>query len=269
MQMAQPTKTWLLLLMLLAITLSGCGTSPDSDLDYGPSGTVDVSHIPNATPKNEPRSRYGNPKSYVVLGKRYYVKSTSQGYVERGIASWYGGKFHGRRTSSGETYDMYGMTAAHTSLPLPTYVQVTNLANGRSVIVKVNDRGPFHNNRIIDLSYTAASKLDILKKGTGMVEVVALSPGQPARPAPTQTPVGKKPSLYLQVGAFSSRYNADRLANRLANSLDRSIKVKHSFSNGKEVFRVRVGPLLSVALADTLSEKLAQLGITDLHVIID
>ena len=101
----------------------------------------------------EPKSRYGNPESYVVFGKRYYVKDSSKGYVETGIASWYGTKFHGRRTSSGETYDMYAMTAAHKTLPLPTYVEVTNLNNGRSIIVKVNDRGRFHEIRIIDLSY--------------------------------------------------------------------------------------------------------------------
>ncbi len=273
MQIVTSVKPQLIIALLLAVALSGCSILPsvDSDSDYGPpEGAVDVSHIPNAVPKDEPRSRYGNPTSYVVLGKRYYVQSSSQGHVERGIASWYGSKFHGRRTSSGETYDMYGMTAAHTTLPLPTYAQVTNLENGRSIIVKINDRGPFHNNRIIDLSYTAASKLDILKKGTGMVEVVALNPRQPAPSKPRQSATGgKKPGLYLQVGAFSNRYNADRLANRLANALNRSIRVKRSHGGDNEVFRVQVGPLVSVAQADTLSEKLAQQGITGLHVIID
>jgi len=262
-----------LIFILLAASLSGCSITPSivSDSDGGPPrGSVDVNHIPNATPKDEPRSRYGNPKSYVVRGKRYYVKSTSQGHVERGIASWYGNKFHGRRTSSGETYDMYGMTAAHKTLPLPTYAQVTNLENGRRIIVKINDRGPFHNNRIIDLSYTAASKLDILRKGTGMVEVVALNPGQPAPSTPRQMQAsGKKPGLYLQIGAFSNRFNADRLASRLANSLDRSIRVKPTYSNGNKIFQVQVGPLLNVDQADSLSEKLAQLGISGLHVIID
>ncbi len=272
-QLAKSVKSQLIVALLLAIALSGCSILPsvDDDSDYGPpSGTVDVSQIPDAIPKDEPRSRYGNPTSYVVMGKRYYVQSTSQGHVERGIASWYGSKFHGRRTSSGEIYDMYGMTAAHTTLPLPTYAQVTNLENGRTVIVKINDRGPFHNNRIIDLSYTAASKLGILENGTGMVEVVALNPRQPTPPKPRQADTGGgKPGLYLQVGAFSNRYNADRLAHRLANSLDRSIRVKRSYSNNNEVFRVQVGPLLSVAQADTLSEKLAQQGITGLHIIID
>jgi len=267
--MAGSIKTQLILSLLLAASLSGCGVAPYSD-SGPPRGSVDVSHIPNATPKDEPRSRYGNPKSYVVRGKRYYVQSSSQGHIERGIASWYGNKFHGRRTSSGETYDMYGMTAAHKTLPLPTYARVTNLENGRSVVVKINDRGPFHNNRVIDLSYTAASKLDILKKGTGMVEVVALNGRQSAPPPPRQIrAAGKTPGLYIQIGAFSNRYNADRLASRLANSLDRSIRVKQSYSNGSDIFRVQVGPLLNVEQADSLTEKLAQLGISDLHVIID
>ncbi len=266
------TPRWILAL-LLAATLPGCGTlsSVDGTRDSGPpAGTIDVSQIPDAVPKDEPRSRYGNPDSYVVMGKRYHVRSTSRGYVERGIASWYGSKFHGRRTSSGETYDMYAMTAAHTTLPLPTYARVTNLENGRSIVVKINDRGPFHDNRIIDLSYTAASKLGILEKGTGMVEVVALDPSRPAssRPEPRRAD-GKKPGLYLQVGAFSNRYNADRLAQRLANTLDRTIRVKRSLHNDNEVFRVQVGPLVSVAQADLLTEKLARQGITGLHVIID
>lgn len=130
----------------------------------------------NQVPRVEPLSKYGNPKSYEVFGKTYYTLPSSHGYVERGIASWYGKKFHGRLTSSREPYDMYAMTAAHTQLPLPTYVQVTNLKNGKQVILRVNDRGPFHGNRVIDLSYTAAMKLDIVKEGTGLVEVRALDP---------------------------------------------------------------------------------------------
>ncbi|MGH1538425.1 MAG: septal ring lytic transglycosylase RlpA family protein, partial [Gammaproteobacteria bacterium] len=137
---------------------------------------TEISNSADAVPRQEPRSKYGNPPSYVVFGKTYYTLPSSEGYVQRGIASWYGKKFHGRRTSSGETYDMYGMTAAHTQLPLPTYVQVTNLKNNKQVILRVNDRGPFHGNRIIDLSYTAATRLDIVKEGTGLVEVRALNP---------------------------------------------------------------------------------------------
>jgi peptidoglycan lytic transglycosylase len=135
--------------------------------------------IPDAVPKIEPLSRYGNPPYYEVFGKRYYVLSSSVAYVERGVASWYGPGFHQVRTSNGETYDMYAMTAAHKTLPLPAYVRVTNLENGRSVVVRVNDRGPFVGNRIIDLSYTAASRLDMLRNGTAMVEVRGIDPRAP------------------------------------------------------------------------------------------
>lgn len=268
-------KTPLLLTpLLLIIGLTGCGTGPKVIFDSGdsaPASPVDVSSIPDAIPKAEPRSRYGNPSSYVVNGQRYYVKQSSQGYVERGIASWYGTKFHGRRTSSGETYNMYAMTAAHKSLPLPTYAQVTNLRNGRSIVVKINDRGPFHDNRIIDLSYTAAAKLGILKQGTGLVEVRAIGPGQQQTPAPaTALKLAQKSGgLFIQVGAFSSRYNADRMAKELANTLSREIRIKQSANGDGAVFRVQVGPLLSVAQADDLSLQLTQLGIRDLHVIID
>ncbi len=144
--------------------------------------------VPDAVPHIEPRSRYGNPPFYDVFGKRYYVLSSSTAYVERGVASWYGPGFHKIRTSTGEPYDMYGMTAAHTSLPLPTYVRVTNLQNGRSVVVRVNDRGPFVDNRIIDLSYTAAAKLDMLRNGTAIVEVSSIDPPYPAAPTPAPAP---------------------------------------------------------------------------------
>ncbi|HTB90727.1 MAG TPA: septal ring lytic transglycosylase RlpA family protein [Steroidobacteraceae bacterium] len=132
--------------------------------------------IPDMVPRYEPRSRNGNPPFYDVMGKRYFVLSSGVGYVERGVASWYGPGFHKVRTSIGEPYDMYAMTAAHKTLPLPAYVRVTNLQNGRSIVVRVNDRGPFVGNRIIDLSYTAASKLDMLRNGTAMVEVRSLEP---------------------------------------------------------------------------------------------
>jgi rare lipoprotein A len=148
-------------------------------------------------PRYEPRSRNGNPPFYDVMGKRYFVLSSSVGYVERGVASWYGPGFHKVRTSTGEPYDMYAMTAAHKTLPLPAYVRVTNLQNGRSIVVRVNDRGPFVGNRIIDLSYTAAYKLDMLRNGTAMVEVRSLEPVSPntalvaqaTPPAPAPAPI--------------------------------------------------------------------------------
>lgn len=163
-------------ILLCTSLFAGCASKQPVEQvqDDAPPDPIDVSKIPNAVPRNEPLSRYGNMPSYVVFGKRYYTMPSSKGYKERGIASWYGTKFHGKRTSSGEPYDLYAMTAAHKSLPLPSYVEVTNLRNKRSVIVKVNDRGPFHADRIIDLSYTAAAKLDILGYGTGLVEVRAI-----------------------------------------------------------------------------------------------
>ena len=127
--------------------------------DSAPTGNFDASRVPDAKPRKLPKSRYGNPKSYVVFGKRYHVLNSAEGYNKRGIASWYGTKFHGQLTSSREPYNMYAMTAASPNLPIPTFVRVTNLENGRTIIVKVNDRGPFASNRIIDLSYAAAKKL--------------------------------------------------------------------------------------------------------------
>lgn len=147
-----------------------------------PPPPIDINAIPDAVPRIEPRSPYGNPPYYDEMGRRYYVLQSAAGYDATGVASWYGPSFHEKRTSSGEPYDMYAMTAAHKTLPLPTYVRVTNLENGRSVVVRVNDRGPFVANRLIDLSYTAAAKLDMLQQGTALVEVRALTPGQPVPP---------------------------------------------------------------------------------------
>lgn len=154
--------------LLVGLALAGCGGSPKRGIDLG--------DVPGAKPRAEPKARYGNMKSYVVFGKTYYPKSTSRGHVERGIASWYGPKFHGKKTSSGERYDMHQWTAAHKTLPLPTYALVTNLENGRNLIVKVNDRGPFVGDRIIDLSYAAAKELGVDQKGTAMVEVTSIDP---------------------------------------------------------------------------------------------
>jgi rare lipoprotein A len=171
-------------LTILALLVAGCSTapiqSPPPHPALPPPGDIapgDIARIPEPIPKAEPRSKKGNPPFYTVLGKRYFVLKTSEGYSERGVASWYGPGFHAAATSNGERYDMYAMTAAHKTLPLPAYVQVTNLRNGRSVVVRVNDRGPFKDGRIIDLSYSAAHKLDMLRAGTTFVEVKALTPG--------------------------------------------------------------------------------------------
>jgi len=175
------------------VSTSGCFVTrhPTADVEAPPrtGPTAAVPPPPEVVPMTEPKSRYGNPAYYDVFGKRYYVLSSSADYVERGVASWYGPGFHQVRTSSGEIYDMYGMTAAHKTLPLPAYVRVTNLQNGRSVVVRVNDRGPFVGNRIIDLSYTAAAKLDMLQSGTAMVEVRSLDVVAPSATATTTAAV--------------------------------------------------------------------------------
>jgi rare lipoprotein A len=164
------------LLFVSVVTLNGCATKHHKD--GPPDYYVDETKIPNATPKVEPLSRIGNQPSYVVFGKRYYVMRSSKHYREQGIASWYGTQFHTHHTSNGERYNMLAMTAAHKTLPLPTYVQVTNLVNGRQIIVKVNDRGPFEANRLIDLSYVAAKKLGMLGHGTAKVDITAIDPAQ-------------------------------------------------------------------------------------------
>ncbi len=170
----------------IVITLVAGAVTTCVPLGLGPSGPgltspdgLRLNEIPDAIPQAEFKSRLGNPETYVIDGVTYRVLDTSAGYREEGLASWYGGYFHGRPTSSGDIYDMYLMTAAHRSLPLPTYVRVTHLGNGRSVVLRVNDRGPFIDDRIIDLSFTAATKLGMAELGTARVEVVALDP--PAR----------------------------------------------------------------------------------------
>ncbi|TCT22200.1 septal ring lytic transglycosylase RlpA family protein [Thiobaca trueperi] len=160
---------------LLTLFLIGCASRGDRSDDEIP---PHIARIPDAVPKVEPLSRSGNPESYVVLGKRYYTQRDRRGYVERGLASWYGQPFHGRPTSSGETYDMHAMSAAHKTLPLPTYARVTNLENGRSIVIRINDRGPFKDERIIDLSHTAAVKLGVVRTGTARVEVRAIEPSR-------------------------------------------------------------------------------------------
>lgn len=269
------------LILLAALLLQSCSSSSRYKInnDHGPSDPVDVSNVRDAIPKNEPRSKYGNPKTYKVLGKWYSVKETSAGYREEGISSWYGKKFHGHRTSSGETYDMYAMTAAHKTLPLPTYVRVTHLKNGRSVIVKVNDRGPFHQGRIIDLSYSAAKKLGITATGTGVVEVVALDPEtyknkQAYKPKIKKTsalatyPLKANFKLFLQVGAFNEQVNANKLTKRLSRMFKQQ-QIHSDFLSEKSIFRVRIGPLASIDVADKLSVFLNKKGIPTTKIVID
>lgn len=266
--------------LFIAACVSACaGKGPLESSDDAPSQPRDVSDIPNAVPRNEPLSRYGNPASYVVYGKRYYTLPSSSGYREVGLASWYGTKFHGKRTSSGEPYDLYGMTAAHKTLPLPTYVEVTNLDNDRSVIVKVNDRGPFHDDRLIDLSYTAAVKLDILGHGTGKVEVRAIEAGLPLAAddtTPATAPVTAQPVsypegtvMYLQVGAFGSRENAQRLQGKILAREDiKDVRIIEAPGDNGTFYKVQVGPLSGSAAIDQASNSLKSMGINESHPIL-
>lgn len=214
-----------------------------------------LANIPNAVPKAEPLSKYGNKPVYSVDGETYHVLKSSAGYDAKGIASWYGVKFNGRRTSSGEPYDMYGMTAASKVLPLPTYVRVTNLDNGRQVVVKVNDRGPFHQNRIIDLSYTAAYKLGVLPTGTALVRVQAISSHTPYQEAVTHVQPSH-PKIYLQVAALSNHKNAELLVQRLQRQVKEPVILRTAGTNSHPIYRVQIGPLSDVSLSDALYKKI-------------
>ncbi len=245
--------------------LSACSTVVTQQ-DGPPPHSVDVSSIGNAKPKFEARSRYGNPESYVVGNRRYYTMESSQGYVDEGVASWYGSKFHGRRTSSGEIYNMYGMTAAHKSLPLPTYVEVTNLDNGQKIVVKVNDRGPFVDGRLIDLSYVAAAKLGITQHGTGRVKVRAIDVKQGA-PAVTKAEAVSS-RVYLQVGAFSQQYNAEKLQDSLTEKRFANVHIHESNGTGSSLYRVRIGPVDDEALLKLAAKVRPYIG-HEPHVVVD
>jgi len=265
------TKSLALTTVLIAAILNACGTLPKSGGYYEDDGPhaqpwVDVSEIPDAEPRAEPRSRYGN-NTYTVNGNTYRPLQDPAGYRARGIASWYGKKFHGKRTANGERYSMYAMTAAHRILPLPSYVRVRNLENGRSVVVRVNDRGPFLHNRLIDLSYAAAARLGMIGTGTGLVEVQALTAGRPGIDGPGSG-APEKPRLYLQVGAFTLRDNADSLRARLVEAEFRPISIQSDTQDGVRLYRVHIGPLQSVEESDRLVERMADYGISDAHVIV-
>jgi rare lipoprotein A len=259
--------------------------------DGGPIVPPDISQIPEPIPKLEAPSQYGNKSPYNVLGETYRVLPSARGYVERGIASWYGTKFHGHLTSTFEAYDMYQFTAAHKTLPLPTYARVTNLENGRSIVVRINDRGPFVDNRLIDLSFVAAIKLGIWQKGTGVVEVRALDAAHP-EPPPALAKVLPKaettriaaaepavvsavssvmpaPRIYLQVGAFGERGNAERVAAQVAKAGLGQSRIVTATVNARSLHRVQVGPLADVDTADRVGLQLRRLGLGAVRVAID
>jgi rare lipoprotein A len=264
----------LLLVLLCAVLLGACASAsrravpatqpievPPPAAPSVPAGPPNPASVADAVPRYELKSRRGNPPFYEVQGKRYFVLTKADGYVERGVASWYGPTFHGVSTSMGEPYDMYAMTAAHKTLPLPAYARVTNLKNGKSVVVRINDRGPFVANRIIDLSYTAAAKLDMLREGTTLVEVRALTPAAPD----TLTRVAELPptELYMQAGAFADEGNAERLLARLRTAGLPGAAVAPPLATKSHLYRVRLGPITSVAQFDELAARLSALGIAD------
>ena len=247
--------------------------------DHAPSGDIKVDHLPDLVPKYEPKSRGGNKSPYKVWGKQYYVMDSAEGYTAEGTASWYGQKFHGHKTSNGETYDMYAFSAAHKSLPLPTYLKVTNIDNQRSVIVRVNDRGPFHGDRLIDLSYAAAARLGYHKKGLARVRIEAITPSPGERysstpvaatqpkpvvtpsvaPVSAQAPANDLLFSHLQLGAFSQHASAKRLKQRLYERFDTriNIEVLHAPDG---LYKVLVGPYETDALLEDWQTKLNAAG---------
>lgn len=207
----------------------------------------DIEHLarlPDPVVKKEQKSRGGNRAVYTVLGKSYRVMESASGYRQRGIASWYGTKFHGRPTANGERFDIYKLTAAHRHLPIPTYVRVTNLANGKQTIVRVNDRGPFHEDRIIDLSYAAAVKLGFHDKGTAEVLMEVVEP----------EPV--TPHYYMvQAGAFSSLSGADRARAEIQRLTGVKTVIARTGDDG--LYRVRLGPVQQGPRLDRIQQLLA------------
>lgn len=289
MLLIKKTKTIVVSCGLLV--LGACVNAPPAvQKDRGPDRAMDVSHIPDAVPRREPRTAAGNKSPYTVLGKTYQVLPSADAYRERGFASWYGQKFHGRRTSNGEVYDMYGMTAAHKSLPIPTFVQVTNVKNGKAVIVRINDRGPFHGDRIIDLTYAAAKKLGFVDQGTAEVEVVAIDPDawaasnfpagqqrqdatatlasdEPQAPTPLQSAGYQLPgNTFLQAGAFGSRESAISMQQKLVEITSLPVFIA-PVDTIQKMFRVRIGPISDNFELLNLQERIQQLNLGIPHVV--
>lgn len=299
---------------LLALVLAGCSSTPDREADpdrplgdaaydsYPDPADVprDLALIPEPEPRDDPPSRYGNPPEYEVFGQRYRTLGTSDGFEEEGLASWYGTKFHGRRTSSGEPYDMYAMTAAHKSLPLPSYVEVTNLENHKQVVVRVNDRGPFVDGRIIDLSYAAAHRIDMTDAGVARVRIRAVGPGDvrpgervAAAPEPVEEIVEATPDAagattdsttapprdngeiagagrFVQVGAFAERHSAEQVREDLRALGFESVGISSvARENGADLHRVRIGPLADGEAIRTVTDRLQGAAHVDYRVVSD
>ena len=267
--------------LTIPVMLASCAVKDGAPASYN----RDWRTIEDAIPQNEPYSRYGNPDSYEVFGQRYQVMPNNTGFKEKGLASWYGTKFHGQRTSSGETYDMYAMTAAHKSLRIPSYVEVTNLNNNRKTIVKVNDRGPFHEGRVIDLSYAAATKLGVAGTGTAPVTIRIIetkkSDVMPTKGAhttvtkntainlPIQSSIEKSVGnrFYVQVAAFSSEENARNMLNDLIDKNFQSVRVNVETAQDKLIFRVRIGPVPTKLIAEKLVNQLKEINHNNVRIV--
>jgi peptidoglycan lytic transglycosylase len=266
--------------LLIALALAACSSAPSRPGGYykddGPGARppADLASIADAQPRREPLSRAAN-QPYVVFGKRYVPFTELRPFTQRGTASWYGKRFHGQKTSSGERYDMYAMTAAHPRLPIPSYARVTNLANGRSVVVRINDRGPFHSNRIIDLSYAAAYKLGYIGAGSARVEVDSIVPGSdglvaaaapqaqqarmqpPAQAAASEPPAASEEprGVYLQLGAFTERDNAVRFRAGIYRQLAWLSDQIHVLASGS-LYKLHLGPYGSEAAASVIAARI-------------
>lgn len=256
--------------------------------DWGPDKEIDMSHVPDAVPRYETRTIAGNKNPYTVLGKTYYLMDDERAYTERGKASWYGFKFNGERTSNGELYDMFAMTGAHKTLPIPSYVRVTNLDNNRNVIVRINDRGPFHDGRIIDLSYAAAQRLGITQMGTGNVAVEIVVPESDPRPplrkrkkelaakeagivtAADVSNTGDSSKLpegtYLQIAAFSSEKSAQQFVAGVGTAVTYPILISAT-KVPSTLYRVRVGPFKDAQSVQIAREQLQKIDISQVHVV--
>ncbi len=261
------------LILAISAMLASCAVRDGAPENYD----RDWRTIKDATPVALPFSRYGNPDTYEVFGQSYQVMASNDGFSEEGLASWYGTKFHGRRTSSGEAYDMYAMTAAHKSLRIPSYVEVTNLSNNRKAIVKVNDRGPFHEGRVIDLSYAAATKLGVAETGTAPVMLRVIEAGQPviddvpkantatAKAAVadfTGTPFKEQveKAIYVHIAAFSSEDNATKMLKYLRGRQFKSVRIHVEHKQQSSLYHVRIGPVPSMLVAEKLISQLKEIN---------
>lgn len=244
-------------LCFASLLLNACSSSSRYQLknDQAPSDAPDVSKVENAHPHYEKYSNSAANKTYTVLGKTYEVLPNSKHYKQKGYASWYGMKFHGHLTSNGEVYDMYSMTAAHKSLPLPTYAKVTNLDNNKQVIVRINDRGPFHEGRIIDLSYAAAHKLDMLKTGTAPVEVEGIYIPNPESQALVQLQ-NNNTHKYIQIIATRDINKLDEISTKLK----QKYKLKSRIEQTSGLYRLQLGPIIQPELANKLLENIKKEG---------